>query len=73
MWFKELTIKYSIQIVHALTYVIFIASAGVIAQEVPLFAAFFLLALDKAEKIFRNVLNVNDNSFEKIKVPIIGQ
>lgn len=72
MWFKELTIKYSIQIVHALTYVIFIASAGVIAQEVPLFAAFFLLALDKAEKIFRNVLNVNDNSFEKIKVPIIG-
>ena len=72
MWLKELSVKYSIQIVHALTYVIFIASAGVIAQEVPLFAAFFLLALDKAEKIFRNVLNVKDNSFEKIKVPIIG-
>ena len=71
VWFKELAVKYSIQVVHALTYVIFIASAGFIAQEVPLVAGMFLLSLDKAEKIFRNVLNVKDNSFEKIKVPFI--
>lgn len=70
-WFKELSIKYSIQVVHALTYCVFIASAGVIATEAPIFAAVFLLALDKAEKIFRNLLNVKDNGFEKAKVPIL--
>ena len=72
-WFKELSVKYAIQVVHALTYVLFIATAGVIASEVPLFAAFFLLALDKAEKIFRNMFNIKSSNFEKVKVPILDK
>lgn len=70
-WFKELSIKYSIQLVHALTYCIFIATAGAISSEMPLFGAVFLLALDKAEKIFRNMLGIKSSNFEKIKVPIL--
>ena len=72
-WFKELSIKYAIQVVHALTYVVFIATAGVIATETPLFAAFFLLALDKAEKIFRNMFNIKSSNFEKVKVPFLDK
>lgn len=70
-WFKELSVKYSIQVVHALTYCVLIASAGVIAEQVPIFAAFFLLALDKAESIFRKIFNVKEESFKNAKVPFI--
>lgn len=71
-WLKELSVKYSIQVVHALTYCVLIASAGVIAQEVPIFAAFFLLALDKAESIFRKIFDVKEEGFKNAKVPFIG-
>lgn len=71
-WFKEICVKYAIQIVHALTYCIFIASAGAIAKEVPLLGALFLLCLDKAEKIFRNVLRVNYDGFQRAKIPFLG-
>lgn len=70
-WFKELSVKYSIQVVHALTYCVLIASAGVIAEQVPIFAAFFLLALDKAESIFRKIFNVKEEGFKNAKVPFI--
>lgn len=72
-WFQEISVKYAIQIVHALTYCIFIASAGAIAKEVPLLGALFLLCLDKAEKIFRNVLRVNYDGFQRAKVPFFGR
>lgn len=71
-WFKELSVKYYIQVLHAITYCIFIASAGVIATQVPLVGAFFLLALDKVETVFRKVLDVKDDNFQKAKVPFIG-
>lgn len=70
-WLKELTIKYFIQIVHAFTYCFFIAIAGAIAQTMPVFAAFFLMALSRAEKVMRKVFDVDDKNFEKAKVPIL--
>lgn len=72
-WFSELSIKYFVQVVHAITYCIFIGSAGEIAQEVPIFAVLFLFALDRAEKVFRNVLNVREDRFQKIRVPIFDR
>lgn len=72
-WFQELSVKYAVQVVHAVTYCIFIASAGAIAKEVPLLGALFLLALDKAEKIFRNVLKVNYDGFQKVRVPFFDK
>ena len=72
-WLKELTTKYSIQIVHAITYCIFISSAGAIAQAQPIFGAVFLIALDKAEFVFRKIFNVKDEGFKNAKVPVIDK
>lgn len=70
-WFKELSTKYTIQVVHAITYCVFISIAGEIARIAPVFAVVFLMGLDRAEKMFRKILSVNDDSFEKAKVPIL--
>lgn len=69
-WVKELIIKVSIQIVHAIIYCLFIISAAVIAQKAPLIALFFFSGLSRGEKVFRNLLNVKDDGLEKAKVPI---
>ena len=72
-WFQEMVIKYSLQVVHALMYCIFIVSAGEIAKEVPILGALFLLMLDRAEKIFKKVFRLNDNVFQRARVPFLGR
>ena len=68
-WFTELTMKATIQIVHAILYLIFIGSAGYIATQHPLLAALFFAFLSRSEKIIKNTLNVKNNEFEQVKVP----
>ena len=68
-WFKELVMKATIQIVHAVLYLIFIGSAGYIATQHPLLAAIFFAFLSRSEKIIKNTLNVKNNEFEHVKVP----
>ena len=66
---KEITMKSAIQLVHAIVYVVFISTAGVIATSQPILAIFFFMGLSRAEKIVRNILGVSDSGFEKTKVP----
>ena len=69
-WFKELSTKYAIQVVHAITYVLFIAAAGAIAQTVPIIAAFFLWAMGRAEKTVRQVVGLQgEKHFESTEMP----
>ena len=71
-WFKELFSKYMVQVVHAITYIIFIAAAGEIARTMPLLAAFFLWAMGKAEIIIRNVIGLQgEKQMEKARPPKI--
>lgn len=72
-WFTELTMKATIQIVHAITYLIFIGSAGYIATEHPMLAAVFFALLSRSEKIIKNTFNVKNNEFEKVKVPFMKE
>lgn len=70
MWFKELLSKYMLQVVHAVTYVLFIAAAGEIAKTMPLLAAFFLWAMGRAEIIIRNVVGLQtQKQVERAKPP----
>lgn len=68
-WFGQLTSKALVQLVHAIIYCVFIASAGVIAQNHPLVAILFFMTLSRAEKIVRNIFAVKDDAFQKVKVP----
>ncbi len=67
----ELITKSAIQIIHAIVYIVFIASAGVIATKHPILALLFFSALSRAEKITRKIFAVNDEGFQKIKVPFV--
>lgn len=72
MWFKELSSKYLLQFVHAMTYIIFLAAAGEIAKTMPLLAAFFLWAMGKSEVVIRNVLGLQgEKQMEKARPPRI--
>lgn len=66
---KELIMKSVIQIVHAMLYVVFIASAGVIASSQPILAIFFFMALSRSEKIVRKIFTINEDGFQKTKIP----
>lgn len=67
---KELITKSAIQLIHAVLYVVFIASAGVIAVNNPLLAVLFFGILSRTEKITRKIFAVDDDGFEKTKVPL---
>jgi hypothetical protein len=69
-WFKELSTLYALQVVHATTYVIFIAAAGEIAQTIPFVAIFFLWAMGRAEKTIRKVVGLRGaEHVEKAEAP----
>ena len=72
-WSSELIIKATVQVVHAVTYCVFIASAGVIAQNHPLLAAIFFSLLLRVEKIVRNSLSLKDDALHRAKIPFIGR
>lgn len=68
-WLTELISKASIQVVHAILYIVFIASAGYISTQHPMLAAVFFAFLSRSEKIFKNALNIDNKEFERAKVP----
>lgn len=69
-WFKELSTRYALQVVHAITYIVFIAAAGEIAQTVPILSIFFLWGMGKAEKTIRNAIGLqNAQHLEKARPP----
>ena len=67
---KEIIIKCSMQLIHAVVYLVFIGTAGVIAVSQPILAIVFFYALSRAEKITRKIFGVDDQGFEKTEVPI---
>lgn len=70
-WLTELISKSSVQLIHAILYCIFIASAGVIATNHPLIAVLFLGLLTRTEKIVRNIFSIKEDGFQKAKVPFV--
>lgn len=69
---KEIVTKVSMQLIHAILYVAFIATAGVLAVKQPLLAILFFGALSRAEKITRKIFSVDDEGFQKAKPFIPG-
>lgn len=71
-WIKEIMVNIYIQPLHAMLYIVFIASATEIAKVAPLFAIVFLAALSRGEKIVKNIFNIRGmtsiNSLGTIKV-----
>lgn len=57
-WFKEIAVNICIQPLHALLYMVFIYSAGNIAEKVPIVAIAFLMALSRGEKIVKGIFNL---------------
>lgn len=72
IWFKEMMVNIYIQPLHAIMYIVFIASASEIAKAAPLLAIIFLGALSRGEKIVKNIFNIRGlssiNSLGTIKV-----
>lgn len=72
VWFKEIMVNIFIQPIHAMMYIVFIASASEIAKVAPLFAIIFLGALSRGEKIVKNIFNIRGlssiNSLGTIKL-----
>lgn len=66
---KELIMKTSLQLIHAVLYVTFISTAGVLIQSQPILAILFFAALSRAEKITRNIFTIKDDSLQKANVP----
>ncbi len=66
---KELIMKSSLQLIHAVLYVAFVSTAGVIVQTQPVLAILFFAALSRAEKITRNIFTIKDDSLQKAKMP----
>jgi len=72
-WFKEFIVNVFVQPVHAIIYLVFIFSAGAIAQSYPLIGLVFLLALGRAEKMVKQIFSLReaasmrslDNAFKK--------
>lgn len=60
-WWKEYIINIAIQPIHAAIYLVFVFSAGVIAEKSPLVAMIFLLVLGRIEKIVRSIFGVADS------------
>ena len=54
-WLAEYLINVLIQPIHAAIYIVFVFTAGKIAEEAPFVAMIFLLSLNEIEKIVRKV------------------
>ena len=67
---QEIIMKSVIQIIHAILYVVFLGTAGVIASNMPIVAILFFAALSRAEKITRNIFTVKEDGFQKADVPV---
>lgn len=59
-WIKELMVNIFIQPIHAILYVIFIASAGEIAKVAPLLAIIFFAGISRGEKIVKDIFDIRN-------------
>ena len=60
-WLKEFVINIIIQPIHAMVYLIFVYTAGKIAEKSPIVSMIFLLSFGRIENIVRNVFRVTDS------------
>lgn len=58
-WLKEYIINVLIQPIHAGIYIVFVFTAGTIAEKAPYVAMIFLLTLGKTEKILRTLFGMD--------------
>ncbi|MCR5147258.1 MAG: hypothetical protein K6B70_08000 [Clostridia bacterium] len=70
---KMLISKCSIQVLHAIVYVVFISTAGLVAQRHPILAIIFFYALSRVEKIAVKIFGIDEAGFQKIKVPFVNK
>lgn len=68
---KEIIMKSAIQLVHAVVYIVFIATAGVVATKHPILAVLFFGILSRAEKIVKKIFSVSDKGIEGARIPLI--
>ena len=60
-WLKEFVINVIIQPIHAISYLVFVYTAGKIAETAPIVGIVFLLALGRVENIIRNIFKITDS------------
>lgn len=63
-WLKEYLINIAIQPIHAAIYLVFVFTAGEIAETAPFVAMIFLLSLGTIEKIVRNIFKIDSVSVQ---------
>lgn len=60
-WLKEILFNVFIQDIHAVTYAVFIFSAGEIAKQEPIMAAILFMTLSRTVKIIRTTLKLSSD------------
>lgn len=60
-WFKEYLINVMVQPIHAGIYLVFVFTAGKIAEEAPFMAMIFLITLGRVENIIRNLFDITSS------------
>lgn len=70
---REIIMKSAIQVVHAFLYIVFVATAGLVAKSQPILAVVFFAALSRSEKIARNVFGVDEKGFERFRLDILNK
>lgn len=70
---REIIMKSAVQIVHAFLYIVFVATAGLVAKSQPILAIIFFAALSRSEKIARNVFGVDEKGFDRFKLDILNK
>lgn len=79
MWLKEYIVNVAMQPIHAAIYLVFVYTAGAIAEQAPFIAMVFLLSLGRIENIVKNVfgltgtVTMGDIKDEKVKIPFLGR
>lgn len=68
---QEITLKSAIQLIHAVLYVVFIATAGALAVSQPILALVFFAALSRAEKIAKNVFAIKEKGMAETEIPFV--
>lgn len=58
-WIKEYLVNVMVQPIHAGIYLVFVFTAGKIAEKAPFVAMIFLLTLGRVENIIRNMFDLN--------------
>lgn len=65
-WMNEFIINIAIQPIHAAIYIVFVYTAGKIAEQAPFVAMIFLLTLGTIEKMVRNLFGIKSASLKDV-------